>query len=65
MSCSSQDGNGGDGGCCFVVHGVARTTQVMYVVVKKLESLDICWLTERVKSKTKPRLPADEQGRIS
>ena len=56
---------GGDGGCCFVVQGITDTTEVTYVVViGSIESLEICWLKEREKSKTKTRLRADEQGRI-
>ena len=60
-----MDKRGGDGGCSFVVQEVTDTTEVTYVVVTgTIGSLEICWLKEREESKTKPRLRADEQGRI-
>ena len=60
-----MDKRGGDGSCCFVVQGVTDTMEITYMeVTGTIESLEICWLKEREKSKTKPRLRADEQGRI-
>ena len=58
-----MDKRGGDGGCCFLVKGVTNATEVAYAVVtgtRELEDL----LAEGEGSKTKPRLHADEQGRI-
>ena len=60
-----MDKRGGDGGCCFVVQGVTDTTEVTYVVMTRTRELgDVLAEGEREKSKIKPRLRADEQGRI-
>ena len=65
VSCSSQDKRGGDGGCCFVVEGVTNTAEVAYVIVTGTRELgDLLGEGERGGSKKKPRLCADEQGRI-
>ena len=39
--------------------------KVTYVVVTETRALgELFWVKEREESKSKPRLPADEQGRI-
>ena len=60
VSCSSRDENGQERWrwwLLFVVYGVTNTTE-------ELESLEICWLKERERSKTKPRFRVDAQERI-
>ena len=60
-----MDKGDGDGGCCFVVQVVKNTKQVTYVVVTRTRELgDLLTEGEREESMTKPRLLADEQGRI-
>ena len=59
-----MDKRGGDGGCCFVVHGVTNTTEVTYVVVTGTRELGDLLAEGERGSKTKHRLLADEQGII-
>ena len=61
---TGMDKRGGDGGYCFVVQEVTNMMDVTYVVVTGTRELwDLLAEGERG-SKTKPRLRADEQGRI-
>ena len=60
-----MDKRGDDVGCCFVVQRVTNTTEVTFVVETGTRELgDLLAEGEREESKTKPRLRADEQGRI-
>ena len=60
-----MDKRGGDGGCYFMVQGIANTAEVTYVVVTGTRELgDFLAEREREGLKTKPRLRAEEQGRI-
>ena len=62
---TGMDKRGCDSGCYFVVQGITNTMEVTYVVVTGTRELEhLLAEVEREGSKTKPRLHADEQGRI-
>ena len=65
MSCSSRDGNGQEGWRWWLLFcGSGSYGYDGGHICDSDRSLELYWLKEREESKTKPKLRADEQGRI-